>query len=76
LGDAEHHHPRAPVALGRLHVRARDVLLDHVLGEPHDRNLLVFAKRLICSTYASPTFPRIAGDGIVPPARSFKNLTS
>ncbi len=39
LRDAEHHHPRTPVPLSLLHVRARDVLLDHVLGEPHHRDL-------------------------------------
>jgi hypothetical protein len=34
------------------------------------------ANALICSTYAAPIFPRIAGDGIVPPARSLRNRTS
>jgi len=34
---------------------------------------LVFAKRLICSTYAVPIFPRTAGDGIVPPGRGLRN---
>jgi hypothetical protein len=37
---------------------------------------LAFAKVLISSTYPRPILPRIAGDGIVPPAWSFKNLTS
>src|ERR1039458_7851733 len=39
LRDAEHHHPRALLPLGLSHVRARDILLDHVLGEPHHRDL-------------------------------------
>jgi hypothetical protein len=39
LRDAEHHHPRAPLPLRRLHMRARNILLDHVRGEPHHRNL-------------------------------------
>ena len=76
LGDAEHHHPAAILPLGLLHVLARDVLLDIGLGEPHHRDVVGLRERLISSTYAAPIFPRIAGDGIVPPARSLRNLTS
>ena len=46
LRDAEHHHPRASVPLGVLHVRARDVLLDHVPGEPQDRDPIGLGERV------------------------------
>jgi hypothetical protein len=56
LGDPEHHHPRPPVALSLLHVRTRDVLLDHVLGEPHHRDLPRLRERVdllhIAAAYA------------------------
>ena len=35
-----------------------------------------FANALISSTYASPIFPSIAGDGIVPPARALRKRTN
>jgi hypothetical protein len=46
LRDAEHHHSRAPFPLSLLHVRARDVLLDHALREPHDRDLVRLRERV------------------------------
>lgn len=46
LRHAEHHDPAAALPLSLLHVRARDVLLDHVLGEAHDRDLPSLRERL------------------------------
>jgi hypothetical protein len=57
LSDAEHHHPRAPVALSLLHVRARDVLRDHVLGEPHDRDPVGLSERVDLLHIATADLP-------------------
>ena len=39
LRDPDHHHPEAPLALGRLEVLARDVLLDVPLLKAHHGDL-------------------------------------
>ena len=41
LRDADHHHPEAPLALGRLEVLAGDVLLDIPLHKADHRNLVL-----------------------------------
>ena len=46
LRDAEHHDPCAAVLLGLLHVLTRDVLLDHLLGEPHHLDPLALGERV------------------------------
>ncbi len=46
LRNPEHHDPRPAVALSLLHPRTCDVLLDHVLGEPHHRDRLRLRERV------------------------------
>ena len=41
LRDSDHHHPEAPLALGRLEMLARDVLLDIALHKAHHRDLVL-----------------------------------
>ena len=50
LRDAEHHHPRTPLPLSLLHIRTRDVLLDHVLGNRTTGISRAFANALTSST--------------------------
>src|ERR1700739_4151890 len=40
LRDPDHHHPEAPLALGRLEMLARDLLLDIALHKPRHRDLV------------------------------------
>jgi hypothetical protein len=41
LGDADHHHPEAPLALGLLQIGTRHLLLGLALAETHHRDLVV-----------------------------------